>query len=87
MDGEEVKKEFTRRIQGIKAELANLDKEKVGDFAVEKANQLKEKAQELVDLAREKGTPAIKKTAEDVLESVVKFSKDALKKLEKEKRD
>ncbi len=83
IDLDEVKKEFSNKVKDIKAELEDLDKEKVVSFAKEKGNDLVEKAEELVALAKEKGTPVLKKTAEDVLNSVVKVSRDALKKLEK----
>ncbi len=82
IDKEEVKKEFTRRVDEIKAELSDLDKEKVLEIAKEKGAQLKDKAEDLLALAKEKGTPALKKTAESVLDNVIKLSKDAQKKLE-----
>ena len=66
----------------IKKELADLDKEKVLEIAKEKGNEAKRKAQELVDLAKEKGTPVLKKTAEEILEKVIKVSKETIKKLE-----
>ena len=84
IDIEEVKKDFNKKVADIKDELADLDKEKVAEIAKEKGNELKKKAQELVDLAKEKGTPVLKKTAEDVLNNVIKVSKDTLKKLDKE---
>ena len=84
IDVEEVKKDFNKRVAEIKDELADLDKEKVAEIAKEKGTELKKKAQELVDLAKEKGTPVLKKTAEDVLNNVIKVSKDTLKKLDKE---
>ena len=86
IDIDEVKKDFTKRVSEIKDELADLDKEKVLSIAKEKGADLKVKAQELVDLAKEKGTPVLKKTAEDVLNSVIKVSKDTLKKLNKEEK-
>lgn len=82
IDVQEVKAEFDAKINEIKEELADLDKEKVLAIAKEKAVQLREKAQELVDLAVEKGTPVLKKAADDVLENVIKVSKEAQKKLE-----
>jgi DNA-directed RNA polymerase len=82
IDVDEVKAEFDKKIDEIKAELADLDKEKALDIAKEKSVQLKNKAQELVDLAVEKGTPVLKKSAQDVLDNVVKVSKEAIKKLE-----
>ncbi len=78
---EEVKKDITRRVEDIKMELVDLDKEKALDIAKEKGEELKAKAQELVELAKEKGTPALKKAANDVLDKVIKVSKDTQKKL------
>ena len=85
IDLKEVKKEFDKKVQEIKKELADLDKEKVLEIAKEKGLKAKEKAQDLVSLAKEKGTPALKESAEAVLENVIKVSREALKKLESEK--
>lgn len=82
LDMDEVKKEFDEKVCEIKDGLVDLDKEKVIDIAKEKGNFLRKKAQELVDLAKSKGTPVLKKSAEDILDNVVKVSRDALKKLE-----
>ena len=85
IDIEEVKAEFDLKVEEIKNELADLDKEKALSIAKEKGNQLKEKAEELVALAKKKGTPVLIDSAQDVLENVVKVSKDAIKKLEAKK--
>lgn len=82
IDVDELKKEFDLKVNEIRMELVDLDKEKALDIAKEKANDLKIKSQELYDLAVEKGTPVLKKTAKDVLENVVKVSKDTIKKLD-----
>ena len=82
IDVDEVKKEFDLKVNEIRMELVDLDKEKALDIAKEKANDLKIKSQELYDLAVEKGTPVLKKIAKDVLENVVKVSKDTIKKLD-----
>jgi len=85
IDIEEVKAEFDAKVEEIKTELADLDKEKALAIAKEKGTQLKEKAEELVNLAKKKGTPVLIDSAQDVLENVVKVSKDAIKKLEAKK--
>ena len=82
IDVEEIKEEFEDRIQEIKEELAELDKEKVLELAKEKAVQLKNKAQELVDLAIDKGTPILRDMAEDVKVKTLEVSKQVVKKLE-----
>lgn len=81
IDIEEVRKDISRRVEEIKMELVDLDKEKVLEIAKEKGAALKEKAQELVELAKEKGTPMLKKTANDILDNVIKVSKETQKKL------
>lgn len=83
IDMEEVKEEFSRKVEEIKEGLADLDKEKVLEIAKEKATQLKEKAQELVDLAVDKGTPMLRDAAEEVRLKAIDVTKDVLKKLEK----
>lgn len=85
IDAKELKDEFDRRINDIKIELADLDKEKVWEIAKEKGEDLKEKAEELVELAIEKGTPVLKKAALEVKEKAIDVTKDVLKKLENSK--
>ena len=82
IDVDEVKADFDAKVNEIKMELVDLDKEKAMEIAKEKINDLKVKAQELVDMAVEKGTPVLKQAAEDVLQNVIKVSKETLKKLE-----
>ena len=82
IDLEEVKDEFDKKVNEIKMELVDLDKEKVLEMAKQKGEQLKTKAQELVEMAVEKGTPILKKSAEDVLKNVIKVSKETIKKLD-----
>lgn len=82
IDVDEVKDEFSAKVEEIRDGLADLDKEKVVDIAREKGAKLKKKAQELVELAKEKGTPVLKKSAEEVLQNVIKVSKETIKKLD-----
>ena len=76
IDADEVKKKFTAKVEELKVELADMDKEKALGIAKEKG-----------ELAKEKGTPALKRTAESVFEGVVKVSKTALKKLEESEKE
>ena len=85
IDIEEVKEEFDRKVNEIRMELVDLDKEKVLEIAKDKCHDLKIKTQELVDLAKEKGTPVLKDTAKDLLENVIKVSKETIKKLDNNK--
>jgi gas vesicle protein len=85
IDVDEVKKEFNTKVDDIKNELEDLDKEKVLKIAKEKGEQLKKKADELVQLAKDKGTPVLEGMAEDVRQKAISVTKDVLDKLESEK--
>ena len=53
IDVKEVADDFMDRVNNLKKELEDLDKEKVLELAKKKGEQLKVKATELVDLAKE----------------------------------
>ena len=70
------------QIDDLKKDIEDLDKEKALDLAKKKGEELKVKANELLELAKEKGTPIVEKAAADVRETAIKVTKDVLKKLE-----
>ena len=82
IDLEDVKEEFDLKVEEIKKELADLDKEKVLEIAKEKGQQIKVKTQELVDLAIEKGTPILRDAADEVREKALVVVRDVEKKLD-----
>lgn len=79
---EEVKETIEKKIDEIKKGLADLDKEKVLAIAKEKGMQLKEKCEELVVYAKEKGTPIIEKTAKELKTKTADVVREVLAKLE-----
>ena len=85
IDLDEVKDEFFAKVDNIKAELEDLDKEKVLKIAKQKGEELKKKSEELVKLAKEKGTPVLENVANEVREKAIVVVKDVLNKLEKSK--
>ena len=72
---EEVKANVENKIAEIKAELKDLDKEKALNIAKEKAAVLKSKCEDLVNYAKEKGTPVVEKTAKELKESTINVCK------------
>ena len=82
IDVKEVKDEFLKKVEEIKNEIEDLDKEKVMKIAKEKAEMLKKKTNELVELAKEKGTPVLEGVANDVREKAIAVTKEVLKKIE-----
>ena len=85
VDIDEVKENIENRIIEIKAELEDLDKEKVLKVAKKKAKEIESKASELVDYAIEKGTPVLEKAANSVREKAIEVTKQVLDKLESSK--
>ena len=83
IDVEDVKRQFQDKIIQIQDELEDMDKERAMDLAKKSAKNVKEKSQELVDLAIEKGTPILRDAADAVREKAVVVTRDVLAKLEK----
>lgn len=79
---EEIKEEFNTKVEGLKKELDDLDKEKVLKVAKEKGDELKDKADDLVKLAKEKGNTVLEGIAKDLKTKTVQVAKDVVKKLE-----
>lgn len=83
IDVVEVKDEFLAKVEDIKSELEDLDKEKVLKIAKEKSEDIKKKTLDLVQLAKDKGTPVLEGVADDVRLKAIDVTKDVLRKLEK----
>lgn len=82
IDIDEVKENITLKIDEIKEELSDLDKEKVLKIAKQKGNDIKNKCEELVELAKQKGTPILEKAATEVRQKTIDAIKEILEKLE-----
>ncbi len=81
---EDVALSIENKIEEIKLELDDLDKEKVLKIAKEKARKVQDMAEELVQYVIDKGTPVMEKTANTVREKAITVTKEILNKLEKE---
>ena len=84
VDTEEVKNNIEAKVKEIQDGIKDLDKEKVKKIAVEKAEVLKAKSEELVVYAKEKGTPVLEKTARELKRKTASVLKEVLAKLEEE---
>lgn len=82
IDVNEVKDEFLNKIEDIRNELEDLDKEKVLKIAKQKGQDLKKKTDELVELAKQKGTPIVEEAADGVRQKAIEITKSILNKLE-----
>lgn len=84
IDAEDVKENLENKLEQIKKEIEDLDKEKVKKIAEKKAKQLKAKTEELVEYAKEKGTPVLEKAAKEVKKQAANVCREVLAKLEEE---
>ena len=85
IDVAEVKANVENKVEELKKELEELDKEKVMKIAKKKADEIGKKANELVEYAKEKGTPVIESLASSAREKAILVTKDVLAKLESTK--
>lgn len=83
VDIADVEKAVNKKVNEIKNELADLDKEKVMALAKEQADHIKSKCDDLVAYAINYGTPVLEKTAEVARTKAVEILKATLDKLEK----
>ncbi len=82
IDINEVAEDFQNKLTDLKKDIEDLDKEKVLEIAKTKSEDLKVKANDLLALAKEKGTPVVEKAAAEVREKAIQVTKEVLKKLE-----
>ena len=82
LDKEEVKEAVIAKINEIKDGIRNLDKETAIEIAKKQGKKIRDKAEELVEYVKEKGTPVMEKTAESIRSKAIDVTKEVLNKLE-----
>lgn len=86
IDVEEVKNAIIVKTKELENTIKDLDKETAKQLIVDKSKEVKIKAQELVDLAKEKGTPIVEETAKKVKSKTAELLKNTAEKLEDDKK-
>ena len=81
IDVEEVKDNVIKKVNEIKLELADLDKEKVAAIAEAQAKKIQKKAVELAEYAKEKGTPVLESAANSVREKTIEVLENTVENL------
>ena len=79
---EDVKEAVTKKVDEIRNELNDLDKEKVLKLAKRKGQQIEKKCEDLVEYTIEKGTPVLEKTAKELKKKAAGVVREVLNKLE-----
>ena len=86
IDVEDVKADVLQRVEELRMQVKDLDKEKALDIAKSQAKKIEKKANELYDIAKEKSAPVVEKAAKEVKETALKAAKEVVSRLETEKK-
>lgn len=85
IDMQDVKDAISNKIAEIKQSIQELDKEKILEIAKEKGAVLKAKCEDLIAYAKEKGIPAVEKTARELKEKASIATKEVIARIEEKK--
>ena len=86
IDAEDVKADVLQRVEELRMQVKDLDKEKALDIAKSQAKKIEKKANELYDIAKEKSAPVVEKAAKEVKETALKAAKEVVSRLETEEK-
>lgn len=84
IDPEDVKADILQKVEELRMEVANLDKERALEIAKNQAKKVGKKANELYEVAKEKGTPVVEKAVREVKDVTLKAAKEVVNRLENE---
>jgi gas vesicle protein len=84
-DIDEVKNALNKKLNDLKTELDNLDKETAIDIIKEKGNLILKKADELIDAAKEKSMPVIEKSTKEIKNKVSEVLRNTADKIDDNK--
>lgn len=86
IDPEDVKADILQRVEELRMEIADLDKEKALNIAKTQAKKVGKKAEELYDYAKEKSTPVVEKAVGEVKNVTLKAAKEVVNRLEESEK-
>lgn len=86
IDYGEVKDNIEERIYKIREELKDLDKEKALKIAKKKGSEIKKEIENLAEYAKDKATPVVEDSIEELRKAAIKATKEITKKLEEKEK-
>lgn len=84
IDTDDVKADILQRVEELRMQVKDLDKEKALEIAKSQAKKIEKKANELYEVAKEKGTPVVEKAVSEVKDYALKAAREVVSKLESE---
>jgi len=86
IDYKEVKDNIEDRIYKLKEEIKDLDKEKVAKVAKKKGAEIKKEIENLAEYAKDKATPVVEDSIEELRKAAIRATKEITKKLEEKEK-
>ena len=86
IDVEDVKADVLQRVEELRMQVKDLDKEKALDIANSQAQKIDKKSNELYDISKLKCAPVVEKAAKEVKETALKAAKEVVNRLETEEK-
>ena len=87
IDVDDVKADVIQRVEELRMQVKDLDKEKALEIAKSQAKKIEKKANELYEVAKEKSTPVVEKAVKEVKETALKAAKEVVNKLEEDTKE
>ncbi len=87
IDPEDVKADIIQKVEELRMEIEDLDKEKAIKIAKEQAKKIEKKANELYDYAKEKATPVVENAVKEAKDVALRTAKEVVNKLEEGQKE
>ena len=87
IDVDDVKADVIQRVEELRMQVKDLDKEKALEIAKSQAKKIEKKANELYEVAKEKSTPVVENAVKEVKETALKAAKEVVNKLEEDTKE
>lgn len=87
LDPEDVKASLIQKVEELRMEVEDLDKEKAINIAKAQAKKIEKKANELYDYAKEAATPVVENAVREAKDVALKAAKEVVNKLEEDQKE
>ena len=87
IDPDDVKADIIQKVEELRMEVEDLDKEKALKIAKTQAKKIEKKANELYDYAKEKATPVVENAVKEAKDVALKAAKEVVNKKEEDQKE
>ena len=87
IDPDDVKADIIQKVEELRMEVEDLDKEKALKIAKTQAKKIEKKANELYDYAKTKATPVVENAVKEAKDVALKAAKEVVNRLEEDQKE